>query len=172
MYNRVLKISILSCLFLSGHILIPSILANTPIKTATGFIAAKNICLGDELFGYSSQNSLLTVAVTNISLNTTNTIIVITTNKGEFHAAPDQLFYDPITAQWIAAKEITTNTILLNSKNNHYQCLDIKTIFYSQQPNILSLPLPRIHFTSMIKNYLLIMPRHSLSVLHGFLGEE
>ena len=109
MNYRLHKLVILSCLLLWGQIVVPSILSGTLIKTPHGSISVENVTIGSNLIGYNNKQCIDT-SITGISTTTTNTVIIITTNKGDVYAAPDQLFYDPVTAHWIKAENITPNT--------------------------------------------------------------
>lgn len=122
-----LKSLILSCILLWGQFVAPSIISGTCIKTPHGQALVENLTIGNNLIGYNNKQFIDT-SITNISSTTTNTIVRITTNKGNVYATPNQLFYDPVVAQWIRAKEVTTSTILLDSSNNHCACLNIQTI--------------------------------------------
>lgn len=118
---------ILSCIVIWGYVILPSIISSSLIKTPHGLITVDNITTGSSLIGYGNK-ALASVVVTHISTTTTDTIVAITTEKGCFHASPEQLFYDPITAQWITAKSITTNTTLLDADVNHCPCIDVTII--------------------------------------------
>jgi len=110
------------------HILTPSIVANTLIKTPQGLVQVEIIKVGDTLIGYKQNKALTTVKITSISSSIVNKTVIITTNKGVLRAPPDQLFYDPITQQWIPAKNVTHNTILFDAHLNHCTCIDTKTV--------------------------------------------
>lgn len=127
MLQQTLKKIIYISILLYIHILTPSILKNTLIKTPNGPIKVENIAVGDSLIGYNKKQCVES-SITTISLRITNNIIIITTTKGDVHATPDQLFYDPVAEQWIAAKKITPGTMLLDSKNNECPCLNVRTI--------------------------------------------
>jgi hypothetical protein len=119
------------CLLLSltvyANTIIPSIISSTSIKTPHGFVAVENISLGDVIIAYD-EKKLSSVVITHLSTANTNTIIAITTQKGTFYTCPNQQFYDPIFEQWIAAKDVTTQTTFLDAQLNHCVCLDVETI--------------------------------------------
>jgi hypothetical protein len=115
------------CLTISIHSLLPSILSGTLIKTADGHITAESIACGDTVIAYDSE--LLSIAsITHIKKTTTDIVVAITTEKGLFYAAPDQLFYDPITNQWILAKSISIQTVFLNAQLDHCPCINVEII--------------------------------------------
>jgi len=125
--HYLLKSFIISYILLWGQTIVPSVLASTLIKKVYESTPVEQIIIGDFFVGYSNKE-LINVSVTNVIITTTNTITAITTNKGTIHAAPDQLFYDPVNGQWIKAKNITTNTSLLDFNGNHCPCLNVQTI--------------------------------------------
>jgi hypothetical protein len=118
------------CFFLSlilyVHAILPSVISGTLIKTPHGFTSAENVAIGDTIIGY--HKSLSTAVVTHISNTTTDTLVVITTNKGYLYASPDQKFFDPVLQQWVAAKNITTQNTFLDAQLNHCKSLTVETI--------------------------------------------
>ncbi|HLC06642.1 MAG TPA: colicin E3/pyocin S6 family cytotoxin [Candidatus Babeliales bacterium] len=127
MLHNKIKALMLCYIVLCGHILLPSIISGSLIKTCNDLTPVENITIGGNLIGYD-DTSLTNVTVTHVSKTTTETIVVITTRKGCVYAAPNQLFYDPSCNQWIAAQSITTNTTLLDAHLNHCSCLKVETI--------------------------------------------
>lgn len=125
--NNKFKILVLCYVFLCGHLLFPSIISGSLIKTNNGFTPVESITIGSNIIGYDGI-SLINVTVTHISKTTTETIIIITTDEGCIYAAPTQLFYNPACKTWIAAQSITTNTTLFNVHANHCSCLNVETI--------------------------------------------
>lgn len=138
MNHRTLKLFILGLILSWGQTIVPSILSGTLIKTSHGSTSVENVNIGNNLTGYNNTQAI-DVSITNISTNTTTTVIKITTNNGDISAAPDQLFYDPVARRWIPAKEISTTTLLLDSNNNHCACLNIK---------IISVPPTNVYYIS------------------------
>lgn len=113
-----------SLLLFSPSLLFASILENTLVKTPQGLVAVENIHIGDELIGYDKiTKQITTVSVTEITTCFVNTIITITTDKGDIPASPNQLFYDPTTSKWMQAVNITNAHALLDSQLNQCACL-------------------------------------------------
>lgn len=121
-------IPLLLCLILWINTLIPSIISGTPIKTLHDYAAAENITTGDTLISYDDNNSLSATTVTSISNTSTNKVVAITTNKGIFHACPNQQFFDPVAQEWIVAQNITTQTTFLDARLNYCPCIHVETI--------------------------------------------
>src|SRR5687768_11502570 len=120
-----LKLLLLS-LILCTNTLLSSILSGTLIKTSIGYETVENITVGDLLISFDN-NRLITSTVTHISKAITNTLIIITTEKGKIYAAPDQQFFDPILQEWIAAKDLTIKNTFLDAQLNHCACLNMET---------------------------------------------
>ena len=115
------------CLALWLHTSLPSIIAGTLVRTTDGYISVENVIIGNRLVTHNNASPCNTT-VTQITHSNTNILITITTPKGIFYTCPDQLFYDPISAQWIAAQHITTQTTFLDYQHNHCPCLHVETI--------------------------------------------
>jgi hypothetical protein len=118
---------ILSCILMWGHIILPSVLAGSFIKTPDGFGNVEDLTIGSILIG-CADTTLSNVIVTHISKTITDSVVKITTEKGSFKASPKQLFYDPIIQDWIPAELISINTTFLDANLKCYKCIDIKTI--------------------------------------------
>lgn len=124
--HRSMQTHVLIIVILWGNILLPCIIFDTLVKASHGLTSVQNLSTGDILVGYSN-NKTTNVSITHITTTTTNTLITITTNKGNIYALPDQRFYDPVLQKWIQAKNITTNTVFLDSKFNHITCINAQT---------------------------------------------
>ena len=120
-----LKLLFLSLIF---HInsLLPSIISGTLIKTPNGYKTIENITIGDSLISYN--NGLMPTTVTHTSKTFTDTLIIITTQKGKIYVCPDQQFFDPIMQQWIAAKDLTITNTFLDANFNYCACLNVEMI--------------------------------------------
>lgn len=124
--HRSIQAHALIIIMLWGNILLPSIIADALIKTPHGLMPVQNLTIGDHLVGYSN-NTITNVSITHITTIIANTLIAITTNKGTIYALPDQRFYNPVLQKWIQAKNITTDTVFLDSKFNHIICINAQT---------------------------------------------
>lgn len=105
----------------------PTVLSNALIKTPRGLVKAENAAVGDNIIAYN-RASLSATKITHITTTHCDKIIVLSTDKGSFYAAPDQLFFDPITEQWITAQDITTQTTFLNACFQRCPCHSIEII--------------------------------------------
>jgi hypothetical protein len=114
-------------LFLYAQTLIPSILANTLIKTPSGFASIENVTLNTPLISYSPNQSVVEVIPNHITSTTIQNIVILSTDIGNVATCPDQLFYNPITASWIKAQDITPGVTLL-TYSNYCICTAIEII--------------------------------------------
>jgi len=142
------SISICLSIILSFHALFPAVMSETFIKTKNGLVCVDDLVVGDTIVGYKNY-SLVDVVVTRIYTDFTNTIVRVATHGGCINALPDQLFFDPINAQWIKAKDIIEHTVLLDSCFNHHMCYGGEIInVHEAKIYHISTTAPHIFFVS------------------------
>lgn len=131
MHQKVRSIVFILCMLFSS-LLFSAVLEHTLIKTSRGLIAVENVRIGDELIGYDTiAKQCTSVAVTNITTCAVNTVTIITTDKGDLSALPNQLLYDPVTSKWMQAINITEIGTLLDSQLNQCACSKKETTVIS-----------------------------------------
>lgn len=123
---RFFVIVLLGFLFYAQSIL-STVLTGSLIKTCQGLVRVEELSLNNRILGCNDR-SLFPCEITNIGVSQTNKIAKITTVKGVFYASLDQLFFDTQHNCWIKVEDISIDTIFLDSKMNHIECLAIDII--------------------------------------------
>ncbi len=146
-YYRYLALAIL--LLVSQYKILPSILANTLIKTSRGLVPIEQLSVGDTVTSCDpEQDAFIEVAITQIFKKTADMLVIIDTDKGILYATPDQLFYESELGSWIEAQDLTPNNILIDYDFYNVQCLSVEYLNTPVTTYEITIKSPHVLYTS------------------------
>lgn len=129
--------------------ILPAIFAKTLIKTSDGLIEVENLNVGDKVTSFDpDSDSFIEAKITKISKKTSDTIVIIETDQGIVCAPGDQLFFDPELEQWIEAKDLTTDNILIDCDFYEIQCFNIEHLNFPVTIYEITVEDPHVLFVS------------------------
>lgn len=110
-----------------------SFIEGTLVKTPQGLIPVESLKVGDnviscELNADAKEEFCKPVAVKEIITHVVSTMVCIHIDNGLVYASSDQLFFDSIANQWLAAQLLTENSVFINSKLECFNCVKIESV--------------------------------------------
>lgn len=126
----------------------PALIAGTLVKTSQGLVSVEQLHIGDQVTTCFPNKLISTAQISKFSQYTTDTVIMIVTNKGSLAVSKDQLLYDPMLNQWIQVQDLTKNNVLLDYHGNQLKCIKVKLHRETAITHRLSLEYPHTFYIS------------------------
>jgi len=101
----------------------------TLVHTSTGPDTIQNIRVNDRLFSFSTETGKIVESrVTKVHRFPVDQIVKLVISGEKLYLNPDHKFYLPDSGEWIAAKDLDIDTVLLNKKGENLLVEDIEFI--------------------------------------------
>ena len=155
-----MKKYISSCLFLLSFVVnAEGFIAGTPVKTPTVYSEIQDIKIGDAVLSCDFQNHCVEREVTQTFQKQAEGFLEIRIGESVIGVDEDHLFYSPETTSWIAAKDLTSSTKLMNAA---YQTQSVKEIRFVLKEVTL--------FTLSVADHHNFYVSHEDILVHNFFG--
>jgi hypothetical protein len=121
----------------------------TLILTPDGLVALNALKISDEIIGYDPiADSFPAVPIKDIQLHSVDQMVAISTDKGVIYASQDQLFYDVSCDGFVAASELTVNSVLCTAERQECYCISIAQVDQPTMMYDITLQEPHLFFSS------------------------
>lgn len=144
-------------IFIFSYSYLSPLAKDSKVLTKDNFVLIQNLTTNQDIVGYDiNNNSYISTIVKNIISYEQEDSISILTEKESIVCCPEQLIYDCNSKNFVEAKNLNLNSLLLSADNKKYKCLKIQrnndpVLFYSicleKQPNTFFAPFLMHNYT-------------------------
>lgn len=123
-----------------------AVLPGTLISTPDGLIPIESLQVGDTVIGCDLVDGIKHTKIAMTTKKEIEAIVIVETKKENLYTSEKQKFYDPTLQQWVAAKNITKDTTLVDCYFNYIPCIHVQTIQKKTTAYEISLETPHTFF--------------------------
>lgn len=143
---------LLILILITNTLLVASHWIDTPVTTHRGCVTINTIELKDKVIGFndkasSVQETLLESSVHQLHYFLCDSFYIISLEKEDLCVSDEQKFYDVVTGDWVKAKNLTHESVLVDIHGKLHPCMDIMRCNDPCEMYDLSIDAPHFYFT-------------------------
>lgn len=142
-------------ILLTSYFIFPlygSHLPGTLVKTTKGAVSIEKIDCGNCVVGFNDQaqtaaESFIELQVNELHYSLQNQWYIISLENEDLYVSHDQKFFDVTTQNWVKARNLKANSVLIDMYGNLHQCLEITICNKPCMMCDISIDAPHFYFT-------------------------